>query len=57
MKTIWKTISYVGLIATVVPSILVFSGMAELQTHKTMMLIGMILWFITAPFWMNRQDA
>ena len=57
MKTIWKTISYVGLIVTVVPSILVLCGMAELQTHKTMMLIGMILWFITAPFWMNRQDA
>ena len=57
MKTICKMISYVGLIVTVVPSMLVFSGMVELETHKVMMLIGMILWFITAPFWMNRQGA
>ena len=57
MKTIWKTISYIGLLATVVPSILVFSGVVELQTHKMMMLVGMILWFITAPFWLNKESA
>lgn len=50
MKTICKSISYIGLLMTVVPSILVFSGAMELDTHKTLMLIGMVLWFATAPF-------
>lgn len=54
MKTICKTISYIGLLATVVPSILVFSGAIELQMHKTMMWIGMVLWFVTAPFWLKK---
>ena len=54
MKTICKTISYAGLLATVVPSILVFSGAMELDTHKTFMWIGMVLWFGTAPFWLKK---
>jgi len=57
MKTICKTISYIGLLATVVPSFLVFGGTIELQTHITMMSIGMILWFVTAPFWMGRKEG
>lgn len=54
MKTICKSISYLGLLATVVPSILVFSGAIELDTHKTLMWIGMVIWFVTTPFWLKR---
>lgn len=54
MKTICKTISYVGLLATVVPSILVLGGSIELDAHKTLMWIGMVVWFVTAPFWMKK---
>jgi len=54
MKTICKGISYIGLLLTVVPSILVFSGSIELDTHKTMMLIGMVIWFVAAPFWVKK---
>lgn len=55
MLAILKIISYIGLILTVVPSFLVFSGAIELSFHKTLMLIGTLLWFFTAPFWMNKQ--
>ena len=54
MKTIYKSISYLGLLATVVPSMLVFSGAAELNTHKAIMGIGMVVWFVTAPLWMKK---
>ena len=55
MQLILKIISYIGLFFTVVPAFLVFSGVIELSFHKTLMLIGTLLWFFTAPFWMNRQ--
>lgn len=55
MQSILKIISFIGLILTVVPSFLVFSGAIELNDHKTLMLIGTLLWFVTAPFWMNKQ--
>ena len=57
MNILYKGISYVGLLLTVVPSILLFSGIVELQAHKTAMLVGMLLWFITAPLWLNRKSA
>jgi len=54
MKTLVKGISYIGLLATVVPSILVWIGTIQLETHKIIMIIGMILWFLTAPFTMKK---
>lgn len=56
MQTILKIISFIGLLLTVVPSFLVFSGAIELSFHKTLMFIGTLLWFLTAPFWMNKED-
>ena len=50
MKTILKAISYAALLATVLPSVLVFAGTIELDTHKWIMVIGMVVWFVTAPF-------
>lgn len=55
MQFILKVLSYIGLILTVVPSFLVFAGVIELSFHKTLMLIGTLLWFLTAPFWMNKE--
>ncbi|MCC9135601.1 hypothetical protein ACFSKU_13170 [Pontibacter silvestris] len=55
MQTILKLLSLIGLVLTVVPSFLVFAGIIELSFHKTLMFIGTLLWFSTAPFWMNKQ--
>jgi high-affinity Fe2+/Pb2+ permease len=55
MQSFLKILSYLGLALTVVPSFLVFSGVIDLSYHKMLMLIGTLLWFLTAPFWMNKQ--
>jgi len=55
MKTILKILSFIGLILTVVPSFMVFSGSITLDMHKWLMLIGTLVWFFTAPFWMNKK--
>ena len=53
MKRIIMAISYLGLILTIVPSILVLNKVIELQSHFLLMTIGMVLWFATAPLWMK----
>lgn len=56
MKSLIKIISYLGLILTIVPSFLVFNGNITLDNSKWIMLIGTILWFISAPSWMNKAE-
>ncbi len=51
-----KLLSYLGLALTLVPSLLVFYGLIELIAYKWLMLAGTLLWFVTAPFWIN-EDA
>jgi len=56
MKTLTKLISVTGLGLTIVPAFLVFFQKITLQSHYHLMLIGTILWFISAPFWMNKKS-
>lgn len=53
-KLLLKIISYIGLILTLIPSFLVFMQVIELDTNKVLMLLGTLLWFGTAPFWLNK---
>ena len=50
-----KIISYVALIGTIIPSLLVFFGDMSIEANKTIMTVSMIVWFITAPFWINKN--
>ena len=52
MKPLLIFASAVGLGLTVVPAFLVFAGTINWGTHATLMLVGALLWFATAPFWM-----
>lgn len=54
-RKILKTISYLGLAVTLVPSILVYTGIINLDQNKTLALIGTLIWFGSAPFWINKQ--
>lgn len=56
MKILLKLISFLGLALTILPPILHFTGVMELSMHKTLMFVGTIAWFATAPFWMNTSD-
>lgn len=55
MKAILKLTSAVGLALTVVPAFLVFAGAITWASHARFMLIGTLLWFVTAPFWMEAR--
>lgn len=56
MKTILKTISFAALALTLAPSFLVFWGYIEPSLSKTLMLIGTIIWFVTASYWINNSE-
>ncbi len=53
MKPTACLLSALGLVLTVAPSLLVFSGRMNWLTHAHLMFAGMILWFATAPFWIR----
>ncbi len=55
MRILLIIISIVGLVLTIVPALLVFAQKMELQTNKSLMLIGTVLWFASAPFWMSKR--
>jgi hypothetical protein len=53
-----KIISWISLIALIVPSILFLTGrMEELDQVKTIMLISTIVWFVSAATWMWRKET
>ena len=56
MKNILKIISLLGLALTIVPSLLVFRGTINLKLHYNLMIIGMVLWFGSAPLWMKSKS-
>lgn len=55
MKTFLKFGSLLGLMLTIYPPILFFMGDVDLDRMKWSMGIGMLLWFVTAPFWINKS--
>ncbi|MBD3626572.1 MULTISPECIES: hypothetical protein [Cyclobacterium] len=57
MKLLIKIISFLGLGLNIIPAILVFGTYMSADTCKLLMLIGTVLWFGTAPSWMNKKDA
>lgn len=58
MKTsILKFVSYLALAGTIIPSLLVFAGNMSIQTNKSIMAVSMIVWFVTVPFWINKQTG
>jgi len=57
MRHLLKAGSFVGLGLTVVPALFVFSGTLTWRAHATLMAVGAVVWFATAPFWILREDA
>ena len=56
MKTLLIILSFVGLVLTILPSVLVFKGILEMESHFQLMVAGMVIWFATAPFWMKTKS-
>lgn len=57
MMAFLKTLSFIGLGLTVVPAFLVLFGTTTWDTHAMLMLLGTVLWFVTAPRWMRGASS
>ncbi|BET68326.1 hypothetical protein ASA1KI_32440 [Opitutales bacterium ASA1] len=53
MKPVLKLLSYAGLALSLLPSFFVFAGTMAPATSKTIMIVGMVLWFSTALLWIK----
>jgi len=51
MRKLLVLISISGLCLTVIPSLAVLNGNLAWETHSSLMVLGMVLWFASAPFW------
>jgi hypothetical protein len=54
MKLLVKFISYLSLGLTLIPSFFVFMGNISLDLSKMLTFVGTIIWFVSAPSWMNK---
>jgi hypothetical protein len=57
MKTVLIVLSVIGLLLTIVPAFLVWQGDVSWDSHARLMLGGTVLWFATAPFWMESKKV
>lgn len=55
MQTPAKLVSLIALAATIIPSVLYFTGAIEHDVVKIVALIGTVVWFIATPLWMGRE--
>ncbi len=55
MKSILKTISYLSLALTVAAPLLVWAGKLSIESNKTLLILGMFLWFGSAIFWIKQE--
>jgi len=57
MKRILQALGILALGLTILPPILFAAGSIENNTMKAAMIVGMLLWFATAPKWMKPIDT
>jgi hypothetical protein len=50
-------VAILALVVLVVAPFLFFYGTFTLDTSKTWMLVGTILWFVSSPFWLGRKET
>ena len=55
MSTIARVVSFVSLVATIVPPAVFLGGGMELDQVKTWMLVGTIGWFAATLLWMKKE--
>ncbi len=55
MKRVAKLVSFVALAGTLVPPVLFFADKLPLSATQLWMLAAAVVWFATAPFWMEHR--
>ena len=56
MKKLLPIISAIGLAFVIVPAVLYLAELTDKPQMKTLMLIGTLLWFGSAPLWIGRGN-
>jgi len=54
MRKLLMILSFCGLGLTIIPSFFVYIKIIGFTDHLILMLIGTVIWFGSAPAWMNR---
>lgn len=57
MKRVAQILSWIALVGTIGPAILFFADRVDLPQAQNWMLIATVLWFVTAPIWMEQKRA
>jgi hypothetical protein len=57
MKTALKLISYLSLALTITAPLLVWAGQISIETNKTLLIVGMFLWFSSAIGWIKHDPS
>jgi hypothetical protein len=57
MRFALQCVSWIALVATLLPSLLFLAGSIELATCSWLMLVATIVWFTATPFWMGREKT
>jgi hypothetical protein len=55
MKRVAQLISYLALVATLLPALLFFADKLELPLAKVWMLAAALVWFVATPLWMEHK--
>lgn len=55
LKSIAKPISWASLLLIVVPPILYFTDSISKDLMQTLLLVGTIVWFVTASMWIKSE--
>lgn len=56
MKKILPFVSSVGLALIIVPACLYLAQSVDKSQMQGLMLVGTVLWFASAPFWMGKSE-
>ncbi len=57
MKLVAQILSAIALTGTIGPAVLFFADRLDLAQAQRWMLIASMLWFITAPIWMEHKTT
>jgi hypothetical protein len=57
VRRMLQTLSWMALAGTLLPAILYVAGVVTLSSVKAWMLAATIVWFVTTPLWMDRQEG
>jgi hypothetical protein len=57
LKLLAKILSFTGLCLTLIPSFFVMSNSIEPDSARQLMILGTVMWFILAPFWMDKKTV